>query len=109
MSWLGLPAALRKTVILTILLVIWEAVTRLGDVSPLLFPSASIVLAAFGRSLVNGELGLYHLARLLQCLGKEGDHPSARNIRDVADRIRILGSIRCTKRRCDRLLHETVK
>jgi len=66
-SWLGLPAALRKTVILTILLVIWEAVTRLGDVSPLLFPSASIVLAAFGRSLVNGELPGY-AAQSLQVL-----------------------------------------
>ena len=54
-----LHAGLRKTAIVAILLVLWEAATRLGGVSPLLFPSASAVLAAFGRSLATGEIPGY--------------------------------------------------
>ncbi len=59
MTLLGMPAALRKSAIIAILLILWEAATRLGDVSPLLFPSASTVVIAFGRSLVNGEIPGY--------------------------------------------------
>ncbi len=54
-----MPVALRKAGIVVILLVLWEAVTRLGSVSPLLFPPASTVMAALGRSFVNGELPGY--------------------------------------------------
>lgn len=60
-------AALRKTGILAGLLIVWEAWTRFGDVSPLLFPSASTVLVAFVRSLVNGEVPGY-AAQSLQVL-----------------------------------------
>lgn len=48
--------ALRKAGVVVALLVIWELATRLGQVSPLLFPPASTVLAAFGRALANGEI-----------------------------------------------------
>jgi NitT/TauT family transport system permease protein len=46
----------RKVVIFVGLLLVWEAWTRLYGVSPLLFPPASTVLTAFGRSLANGEI-----------------------------------------------------
>ena len=59
--------ALRKAGILAALLAVWEAWTRLGEVSPLLFPPASTVLAAFGRSLANGEVPGY-AAQSLQVL-----------------------------------------
>ena len=59
--------ALRKAAILAALLAAWEAWTRLGEVSPLLFPPASTVLAAFGRSLANGEVPGY-AAQSLQVL-----------------------------------------
>ena len=59
--------ALRKAAILAVLLAAWEAWTRLGEVSPLLFPPASTVLAAFGRSLANGEVPGY-AAQSLQVL-----------------------------------------
>ena len=49
----------RKTLIVIGLLVVWEAWTRLFHVSPLLFPPASTVVAAFGRSLANGEIPGY--------------------------------------------------
>ncbi len=52
-------APLRKAGIVAALLVAWEAFTRLGQVSPLLFPPASTVLAAFARSLGNGEIPGY--------------------------------------------------
>jgi len=48
----------RKTVIVLALLVVWEGVTRWAA-SPLLFPTASSVLAAFGRSIANGEVPGY--------------------------------------------------
>ncbi len=51
------PAA-RKTVIVAVLLVVWELVTRWAA-SPLLFPTAVTVLAAFGRSVANGEVPGY--------------------------------------------------
>jgi NitT/TauT family transport system permease protein len=57
------PAA-RKALIVIALLVAWEAWTRLFHVSPLLFPAASTVLAAFGRSLANGEIPGYALQSL---------------------------------------------
>jgi NitT/TauT family transport system permease protein len=60
-------AAWRKASIVVGLLVVWEALTRLGDVSPLLFPSASTVLVAFGRSVANGEVPGY-AAQSLQVL-----------------------------------------
>jgi len=56
--------AFRKTLIVLVLLVLWEAWTRLFKVSPLLFPSASTVVAAFGRSLVNGEIPGYAVQSL---------------------------------------------
>jgi NitT/TauT family transport system permease protein len=46
----------RKAGMVLALLVLWEAVTRAGHVSPLLFPPASVVLAAFGRAVASGEL-----------------------------------------------------
>ena len=49
----------RKTLIVVALLVVWEAWTRLFHVSPLLFPPASTVVAAFGRSLASGEIPGY--------------------------------------------------
>jgi NitT/TauT family transport system permease protein len=52
-------APVRKLGIVALLLVAWEAWTRLFEVSPLLFPSASTVLVAFGRSLANGEVPGY--------------------------------------------------
>ncbi len=51
------PAA-RKAVIVAVLLAVWELVTRWAA-SPLLFPTAMTVLAAFGRSVVNGEVPGY--------------------------------------------------
>jgi len=56
--------AARKALIVIALLVAWEAWTRLFHVSPLLFPAASTVLAAFGRSLANGEIPGYALQSL---------------------------------------------
>jgi NitT/TauT family transport system permease protein len=52
-------APLRKAAIVLALLGLWEAVTRLGDVSPLLFPPASTVLASFFRSILTGEVPGY--------------------------------------------------
>jgi NitT/TauT family transport system permease protein len=49
----------RKTLIVVALLVAWEAWTRLFHVSPLLFPSASTVVASFVRSLASGEIPGY--------------------------------------------------
>lgn len=49
----------RKGGIVLALLIIWEAWTRLGDVNPLLFPSASQVLASMIRSTASGELPGY--------------------------------------------------
>jgi len=46
----------RKAGMVLALLVLWEAVTRAGHVSPLLFPPASAVLAAFGHAVASGEL-----------------------------------------------------
>jgi NitT/TauT family transport system permease protein len=57
-------APLRKAAIVLALLGIWEAVTRLGDVSPLLFPPASTVLAAFFRSVLTGEVPGYAVQSL---------------------------------------------
>jgi NitT/TauT family transport system permease protein len=51
------PAA-RKAVIVSTLLVVWQLAT-LWAASPLLFPTATTVLEAFGRSIVNGELPGY--------------------------------------------------
>jgi NitT/TauT family transport system permease protein len=55
----GSRAALRKTAIVLALLALWEAWTRLFAVSPLLFPPASAVVAAFLRSLASGEIPGY--------------------------------------------------
>ncbi len=49
----------RKAAIVVALLAAWEAATRLGHVSPLLFPPASTVLAAFLRSVASGEVPGY--------------------------------------------------
>ena len=56
--------AARKALIVIALLVAWEGWTRLFHVSPLLFPAASTVLVAFGRSLANGEIPGYALQSL---------------------------------------------
>jgi NitT/TauT family transport system permease protein len=50
---------LRKAAIVIGLLALWEAWTRLAAVSPLLFPPASTVLAAFARSVASGEIPGY--------------------------------------------------
>ena len=50
---------LAKVGVVAALLVVWEGATRLFHVSPLLFPPASTVLRAFGRSVVQGELPGY--------------------------------------------------
>jgi sulfonate transport system permease protein len=52
-------APVRKAAIVASLLAVWEAATRLGGVSPLLFPPASTVLRSFARSLVSGEVPGY--------------------------------------------------
>ncbi len=49
----------RKAAMVLALLALWEAVTRLGDVSPLLFPPASTVIASFLRSVASGEVPGY--------------------------------------------------
>jgi NitT/TauT family transport system permease protein len=59
------PAA-RKTAIVLTLFVFWELLTRWAA-SPLLFPTASSVLAAFARSVANGEVPGY-AAQSLQVL-----------------------------------------
>ena len=59
------PAA-RKTTIVLALFVFWELLTRWAA-SPLLFPTASSVLAAFARSVANGEVPGY-AAQSLQVL-----------------------------------------
>ena len=67
-SWLlGGSGLVRKLRILVLLLVVWEALVRLFDVSPLLFPSASTVGLAFARGLISGEL-LGFAAQSLQVL-----------------------------------------
>ena len=59
--WLG-PVE-RKAVIVVALLVVWEGATRWAA-SPLLFPTAGSVLAAFGRAVASGELPGYALQSL---------------------------------------------
>ncbi len=59
------PAA-RKAAIVLALFVFWELLTRWAA-SPLLFPTASSVLAAFARSVANGEVPGY-AAQSLQVL-----------------------------------------
>jgi NitT/TauT family transport system permease protein len=49
------------------LLVAWEVATRLGGVSPLLFPPASTVVASFVRAVASGEVPGY-AAQSLQVL-----------------------------------------
>jgi len=49
----------RKAALLLGLLVLWEAWTRLFGVSPLLFPPATVVLAAFARAIAGGEIPGY--------------------------------------------------
>ena len=56
--------AVRKALIVLALLVLWEAWTRLFHVSPLLFPAASTVVAAFGRSIASGEIPGYSVQSL---------------------------------------------
>src|SRR5947209_4528260 len=46
----------RKMLIVLALLSVWELGTRLFHVSPLLFPPASTVVTAFGRSIASGEI-----------------------------------------------------
>src|SRR5262245_14961687 len=48
----------RKAVIVTALLVLWQALTSWAA-SPLLFPTAATVLRAFARSVANGEVPGY--------------------------------------------------
>ena len=50
---------LAKVVVVTALVVVWEGATRLFHVSPLLFPPASTVLRALGRSVIEGEVPGY--------------------------------------------------
>ena len=67
-SWLlGGSGLVRKLRILLLLLLAWEALVRLFDVSPLLFPAASTVALAFGRGVASGEL-LGFAAQSLQVL-----------------------------------------
>jgi NitT/TauT family transport system permease protein len=56
--------AARKVMIFVALLAAWEAWTRLFKVSPYLFPTASAVVAAFGRSILNGEIPGFALQSL---------------------------------------------
>ena len=58
---------LHKIGIVAVLLGLWEAWTRLFHVSPLLFPPATTVVAAFARSIGNGEIPGY-AAQSLQIL-----------------------------------------
>ncbi len=49
----------RKGLVVLALLVLWEGLTRLMNVNPLLFPPASQVIASFLRSTAQGELPGY--------------------------------------------------
>ena len=51
-----MTATVRKALIVLGLLAAWELWTRLFAVSPLLFPPASTVIAAFGRAVASGEI-----------------------------------------------------
>ena len=67
-SWLsGGGGLVRKLRILILLLVVWEALVRLFDVNPLLFPSASTVGLAWFRGMASGEL-IRYAAQSLQIL-----------------------------------------
>jgi NitT/TauT family transport system permease protein len=59
--------SLAKIVVVTALVVAWEGATRLFHVSPLLFPPASAVLRALGRSVLDGDVPGY-AAQSLQVL-----------------------------------------
>jgi NitT/TauT family transport system permease protein len=50
---------LAKIAVVAMILLLWEAATRLFQVSPLLFPPASAVFRAFGASVAHGELPGY--------------------------------------------------
>jgi NitT/TauT family transport system permease protein len=52
----GGSGLVRKLRILIFLLLVWEALVRIFDVNPLLFPPASTVLMAWLRGVVSGEL-----------------------------------------------------
>jgi NitT/TauT family transport system permease protein len=58
---------LAKLVVVAALVAVWEAATRLFHVSPLLFPPASAVVRALGRSVIQGEVPGY-AAQSLQVL-----------------------------------------
>ena len=51
-----MSVTVRKALIVVALLVLWELWTRLFAVSPLLFPPASKVVAAFGGAIASGEI-----------------------------------------------------
>ena len=53
---LGGTGLVRKLRILIFLLIVWEALVRLFNVSPLLFPPASTVALIFVRGIITGEL-----------------------------------------------------
>jgi NitT/TauT family transport system permease protein len=65
-SWLS-GGLVRKLRILVLLLLAWEALVRLFDVNPLLFPSASTVGLAWIRGMASGEL-IRYAAQSLQIL-----------------------------------------
>jgi NitT/TauT family transport system permease protein len=67
-SWLsGGSGVVRKLRILLLLLLVWEALVRLFDVNPLLFPPASTVALAWMRGVASGEL-IRYAAQSLQIL-----------------------------------------
>ena len=64
--------ALAKLAVVAVLVAIWEVATRLFHVSPLLFPPASAVVLAFGRSVGRGEIPGYALQSLQVLLAGMG-------------------------------------
>lgn len=59
MRYSAIPAWLRSVLILLLLIGVWEAVARLGQASPLLFPTFSLVAEKFVALLLNGTLLAY--------------------------------------------------
>ncbi|HEV2643499.1 MAG TPA: hypothetical protein VGT98_12365, partial [Candidatus Elarobacter sp.] len=67
MSWGRLPTALRYTIVIVVLLALWQAYVTLSHVSPLLVGSPLDVAKALADDVVNGKLptATYHTVRTL--------------------------------------------
>ena len=63
---------LAKLAVVATLIVVWEAATRVFHVNPLLFPPASTVLRALGRSMIEGEVPGYAAQSLRVLLSAMG-------------------------------------